>query len=156
MQFEIGTIVDGKVIGITKFGAFVEIENGVTGLVHISEISDAYVTDVSDFLKQGDIVKVKVLNVDKNKLSLSIKQVNPQTKTESSSKKDDNFYQNGRSNSYNGKSNSSPNVYKGSKKTKEPQSFEDMLSIFKKNSEEKMSDIKRNIAGKRNSYSRKR
>ena len=73
MQLDIGAIVEGKVTGITKFGAFVEIDEGVTGLVHISEISQDYVTDVSDFLDKGDVVKVKILTADEGRLSLSVK-----------------------------------------------------------------------------------
>lgn len=70
----VGRIVDGVVQGITKFGAFVELENGMVGLVHISEIADTYVKDVSDYLQAGDRVRVKVLNVSDGKIGLSIKQ----------------------------------------------------------------------------------
>lgn len=69
-----GDIVEGKVQGITKFGAFVELSAGVVGLVHISEIADTYVKDVKDFIQEGDTVKVKVLNVSGKKIGLSIKQ----------------------------------------------------------------------------------
>ena len=54
-----GQILSGKVSGITKFGAFISLENGDTGLVHISEVADTYVKDVNEFLKMGDEVKVK-------------------------------------------------------------------------------------------------
>ena len=74
MQLDIGAIVEGKVTGITKFGAFVDIDDGVTGLVHISEISKDYVTDVADFLERGDVVKVKILTADEKRLSLSLKE----------------------------------------------------------------------------------
>lgn len=69
-----GTIVEGKVQGITKFGAFIELPDGTVGLVHISEIADTYVKDVKDFIQEGDNVKVKVLNVAGKKIGLSIKQ----------------------------------------------------------------------------------
>lgn len=72
-----GSILEGKVQGITKFGAFIELSDGVVGLVHISEIADTYVKDVRDFLQEGDQVKVKVLNVAGKKVGLSIKQANP-------------------------------------------------------------------------------
>jgi S1 RNA binding domain protein len=65
MSLEIGQIVEGKVTGITNFGAFIELPGGQTGLVHISEVADKYVKNVNDFLKQGDLVKVKVLALDK-------------------------------------------------------------------------------------------
>ena len=72
-----GNIMEGKVQGITNFGAFIELPGGVVGLVHISEIADTYVKDVRDFLQEGDPVKVKILNVAGKKVGLSIKQANP-------------------------------------------------------------------------------
>ncbi|MGE5607109.1 MAG: S1 RNA-binding domain-containing protein [Bacteroidota bacterium] len=77
MALEVGQIVEGKVTGITNFGAFIELPSGQTGLVHISEVADEYVKDVNHFLKQNDLVKVKVLNLDKGKIGLSIKQAQP-------------------------------------------------------------------------------
>ncbi|MEW9702465.1 S1 domain-containing RNA-binding protein [Paenibacillus sp. SI8] len=75
MAIEVGTKLEGRVTGITHFGAFVELAEGVTGLVHISEIADNYVKDVNDHLKLEDKVMVKVINVDKDgKIGLSIKQ----------------------------------------------------------------------------------
>jgi S1 RNA binding domain protein len=58
-----GEIIEGKVQGITTFGAFIELPGGLVGLVHISEIADTYVKDVKDYIKEGDQVKVKVLNI---------------------------------------------------------------------------------------------
>jgi S1 RNA binding domain protein len=77
MSLAVGQIVEGKVTGITNFGAFVELPNGQTGLVHISEVAEEYVKDVNHFLKQGDLVKVKVLALDKGKIGLSIRQAQP-------------------------------------------------------------------------------
>ena len=77
MSIDVGNIVEGKVTGITNFGAFVELSNGKTGLVHISEVADAYVKDIKDFLNENDVVKVKVINMSEGKIGLSIKQVNP-------------------------------------------------------------------------------
>lgn len=73
MELAVGDIVDGKVTGITKFGAFVEIPGKQVGLVHISEISRDYVKDIGDFLKTDDEVKVKILKMDAGKISLSLK-----------------------------------------------------------------------------------
>ncbi|SFA49407.1 S1 RNA binding domain protein [Parageobacillus thermantarcticus] len=74
MSIEVGSKLQGKVTGITKFGAFVELPEGVTGLVHISEVADNYVKDINDHLKIGDVVNVKVINVEKDgKIGLSIK-----------------------------------------------------------------------------------
>ena len=58
MEYEVGTVLEGKVTSITKFGAFVALEGSKSGLVHISEIANAYVNDVNDYLKVGDAVKV--------------------------------------------------------------------------------------------------
>lgn len=74
MQLAIGDVLEGKVTGITKFGAFVELPEGKTGMVHISEVSADYVEDISQYLKQDQIVKVKVINItEEGKISLSIK-----------------------------------------------------------------------------------
>lgn len=74
MSIEVGSKLQGKVTGITNFGAFVELEKGTTGLVHISEVADNYVKDINDHLSVGDEIKVKVINVEKDgKIGLSIK-----------------------------------------------------------------------------------
>ncbi len=76
---EVGNVVEGVVTGITNFGAFVELPNGNTGLVHISEIADAYVHEVSDYVQHNDRIKVKVLSISENgeKIGLSLRQANP-------------------------------------------------------------------------------
>lgn len=80
MQHKIGAIVEGKVTGITKFGAFVELEGGTVGMVHISEISSTYVSDISEHLKDQQKVSVKILNIGEDgKVSLSIKKAMPQS-----------------------------------------------------------------------------
>lgn len=78
MELGVGAIVDGKVTGITKFGAFVALPEGKSGLVHISEIAYSYVNEVSDHLHEGQEVKVKIIGIDQAKrINLSIKQVEP-------------------------------------------------------------------------------
>jgi len=62
LSIEVGSKVQGKVTGITNFGAFVELPGGSTGLVHISEVADSYVKDVNDHLKVGDQIEVKVIS----------------------------------------------------------------------------------------------
>ena len=73
MEFGVGSVVEGKVTGITKFGAFVALPEGRSGLVHISEIAYSYVNDVKDHLKEGEQVKVKVIGIKDGKISLSMK-----------------------------------------------------------------------------------
>ena len=78
MEPQVGTILEGKVTTITKFGAFIALEGGKSGLVHISEIANTYVNDVRDFVQEGQEVKVKVLASENGKLNLSIKKALPQ------------------------------------------------------------------------------
>ena len=74
MELEVGSIVEGKVTGITKFGAFVALPGGKSGLVHISEVASAFVSDIHDFVQMGQTVKVRVIGVSpEGKISLSIK-----------------------------------------------------------------------------------
>lgn len=125
MAIEIGSEIEGKVTGIAAFGAFVELPEGKTGLVHISQVADAYVTDVSKHLKIGDIVKVRVLGSAKEgKYDLSIKQVG---KVAWEQKKRRPREQRER-----------PTVG----------SFEDKITQFLKQSEEKLQDWKRNLDNK--------
>src|SRR5437667_7015497 len=75
MSVDTGTIVEGTVVKITNYGAFVELPDGRSGLVHIREIADTYVKDVRDYLKEQEKVKVKVLGLnERGKLDLSVKQ----------------------------------------------------------------------------------
>jgi len=131
---DVGAILQGKVTGIMSFGAFVSMENGESGLVHISEISNNYISDISQLLSIGDVVKVKVLSVDeKGKLSLSIKQADPTSAVSPSS----------------GGFNKKKNDKKPS--NKEPlDPLEEMLKKFKQASEEKIHDLKRKEGKKGN------
>ena len=78
MQLEVGAVLEGKVTGITKFGAFVSLDDGKSGLVHISEIANAYVNDVSEHLTMGQSVKVRVIGINDTKITLSIKKAQEQ------------------------------------------------------------------------------
>lgn len=100
MSIEVGSKIEGKVTGITNFGAFVELEKSKTGLVHISEVADSYVKDINEYLKVGETVTVKVINVEKDgKIGLSIKkaiekpvrQKNPRERTENFESKMNDF-----------------------------------------------------------------
>ncbi len=143
MQIEEGSILRGKVTGIAPFGAFVELEAGKTGLVHISEVSSEYVDDINKHLTNGQNVKVKVISVDENgKISLSIKKaVEDKPKKKAADKP-----------RTSGGIKGAPEVFEFSHKKKdmEDMSFEDKLLKFKQDSEEKIQDLKRNTEGKRN------
>ena len=75
MTYHVGQVLEGKVTGIQTYGAFVYIDENTSGLIHISEISDGFVRDVEHFLKVGDVVKVKVLEIDEtgHQMRLSMK-----------------------------------------------------------------------------------
>jgi len=82
MVFEVGSIVTGKVTGITKFGAFVTLAPGKSGLVHISEIANSYVSNIREHLTEGQEVTVKVIGVDDGgRINLSIKAALPPSQT---------------------------------------------------------------------------
>jgi len=154
MSLEVGMIIEGKVTGITKFGAFVDLEGGKTGMVHISEVAPTYVNDIKDFLSEGQKVKVKILTIGEDgKISLSIKKALPQQKKPAAG--------NHNGNNAHGKgaapkpAAARPGSFEWqSSKKSEPSSFEDMLSKFKQTSDEKMSDLKR-MENKRGGYSRR-
>jgi len=148
MQLEVGKIYDGKVTGVTKFGAFVEVEKGVTGMVHISEVASTFVKEISDFITQGQEVKVKVMSIaDDGKIAMSIKRAEAPAPARNNR------------NQQNNKSNNRPSseppqefatYQEGSK------SFEDMLSKFMQKSDEKISDLKKATDNRRGSYQKRR
>lgn len=147
-MFEIGEILDGKVTGLTNFGAFVSLPDNKTGMVHISEVASTYVSDIHEHLKEGQDVKVKVIDITpEGKISLSIKKAVEPEKAPQSFDKPRRSSRSGNANVWKGNSDS---------KSNEPQSFEDMMAKFKQVSDEKMTDLKRATDGKRNSYSRRK
>lgn len=79
MEFTVGTVLEGKVKSITKFGAFVSLPENRTGMVHISEVANTYVNDIREHLTEGQTVRVKILSMDESgKISLSIKRAQEQ------------------------------------------------------------------------------
>lgn len=82
MAIEVGMILEGKVSGITKFGAFVDLPDSKTGMVHISEVAPTFINEISDYVKVGQEVKVKVLALNDGKISLSMKQALPKEQQE--------------------------------------------------------------------------
>ncbi len=148
MQVEEGMILSGKVTGITKFGAFIELEGGQTGLVHISEISLDYVNDINDHVKVGDIVEVKVLPSEKKgKIGLSIKQA-LKAKMGTGDKKPFKKREPRRERSAPPDFSVQPVEFSFGTES-EDLSFEDKLNKFKQASDERMHDIKRSFESKR-------
>ena len=134
MEFGVGSIVDGKVTGITKFGAFVALPEGRSGLVHISEIAYSYVNEVSDHLKEGQEVKVKVIGIDQNnRINLSIKKVTEPPPRPAGGG------QGGRPRSGGGR----PGGFAPRPAApKEPTDFEDRLKQFMQSSDSKLSELR--------------
>ena len=151
MQLEVGEIYEGKVTGITKFGAFVSFEGGKTGMVHISEVSSTYVKDIHDYLQEGQTVKVKVLNIGEDgKISLSIRRAEERPQAQEDRR-------GGARGERRRPGPSKPNVWQGTKQ-RQPQenmSFEDMMSRFKQISDDKMTDLKRSTEVKHGGFSRR-
>lgn len=133
MEFKVGDIVEGKVVTVKEYGAFVEIAAGVSGMVHISEVANGFVNDINDFIKVGDNVKVKIVSIgDNSKIALSIKRTLPPEK------KNNNFNHKNKETTH-----SKPDpAYVWSPQKSESTSFEDMMNKFKASSDEKFSDLK--------------
>lgn len=146
-QLEVGLVVEGKVTGIAAFGAFVEIEGGKTGLVHISEVASEYVNDINQHLKEGQVVKVKVIGMEKGKVSLSIKQANPVNDKQKRDKKMPRPKRNDNRSKQESGPKQPPEEFFFA--TKKDMSFDDMLQKFKQDSDEKFQDLKRSNEGKR-------
>lgn len=171
MQLEVGKIYEGKVTGITKFGAFVELDKDTTGMVHISEVANTFVSEIKDHLQEGQTVKVKVLSMGEDgKISLSIKKAQPAPPK----KQGDRGERSGSNNNRGGQGRSSggfrprrddrppqdfsknpPPIYDPNQKSGNAD-FEDMLSKFKASSDEKFSDLKKITDNKRRSPSRRK
>lgn len=133
MALEVGQIVDGKVSGITGFGAFIDLPGGETGLVHISEVARNYVKDINEHLTMNQEVKVKVLSLDeKGKISLSIKKAQEPQRAKSAP--------------FSGRP---AEIDWESENSQKDMSFEDMMASFKQSSDARMLDIKRNTESKR-------
>jgi S1 RNA binding domain protein len=134
MPIEEGKVVEGVVASITSFGAFIQLPEGKTGLVHISEIADTYVKDIKNYINEKDKVKVKVLSVDQaGKINLSIKQAQERKKNTRPSEVD----------------------WNNDSRKGQVESFEDRISKFLKDSDEKLQQIKKSTDSKRSGGYRK-
>ena len=149
MAVEVGAVVDGKVSGLAGFGAFVDLPDGKTGLVHISEVAPGYVEDIKDHLREGQEVKVRVLSVDKGgRVNLSIKKAMEGGTAPKPAAV-------GKSRPAGAPIKRGPKpVEKDFSKKKDvtTMTFEDKPLKFKQDSEEKIAALKRNTEGKRGGY----
>lgn len=137
MAIEVGSIVEGKIVNVMPFGAFVALPEDKTGLVHISEISSQYVEDINTCIKRGDVVKVKVIKIEESgKISLSIKKAEEKKREKKREEKP-----------------AKPAIIRPAdidwSRKDDDLSFEDKLSKFKQDSDEKMLSLKRSNESKR-------
>lgn len=149
MQLEVGTILTGKVTGITKYGVFVDLGSGKSGMVHISEVASTYVKEIRDYVTDGQEIKVKVLSISEDgKISLSMKQAAPApAKTAAAAgssyrQRQQGTGHSGSQSSYSDNRQSAPAA---------PQSFDDMLSKFMQTSDEKISSLRKSNGDRRTS-----
>ena len=154
MSLSVGNIVNGKVTGITNFGAFVETEDGSRGMIHISEISRSYVENIKSVLKVGQPVTAKVISIsDDGKIALSMKQLEQGDSQQKQQRKPrpEKTPPKPRKKYEPAPAVTSPGDYQW-ESSGTGASFEDMMSRFKRTSEDKMSDLKR---GESRGYSRR-
>ena len=170
MTIEVGSITEGIVSGITSFGAFINLPGNMVGLVHISEVADAYVKDVKDYLKEQDEVLVKVINIDpQGKIGLSIKQAKALSPREPQEADQENTRERPAARPVAAAVPSSTRQPSSPVRTNQPvrtnppvrganfsatrspgpESFEDKLSKFIKESDQKLSEFRRSTDAKR-------
>ena len=132
MQIEVGAILEGKVTSITKFGACVELPENKTGMVHISEVSTGFVKEITDYLQENQIVKVKVIEIDQNgRINLSIKKaMDPPPRPAGQGRPG------GRPGGHSG------GGFRGKPAPAEPTTFEDRLKQFMASSDSKLSELR--------------
>ncbi len=146
MELQVGSILEGKVTSITKFGAFVALDNGKSGLVHISEIANTFVNDVHDYLQEGQAVKVLVLSTENGKVNLSIKRTLP---------KPERPVRGPRPGGHPPAAPHAASQGRPASRAQQPlppsgdQAFEDKLKQFLSSSEGKMADLNRSLDGRR-------
>ncbi len=129
MALTTNAVLDGTVVKITGFGAFIQLEENRVGMVHISEIANSYVRDINEHLKLGDSVRVVILGTDESgRINLSIRRANPAPAP----------------------------VFAPVQRRETTATFDDMLSRFLKDSEERQLDYKRATGRKGGGYSRSR
>ena len=132
MELTVGTILEGKVKSITNFGAFVSLPENKTGMVHISEVANAYVSDIRQHLTEGQDVKVMVIGNENGKINLSIKRLEAKPQRENTGRP---------GNGYQNRNSGRAPVQPAAPKTAD-QLFEEKLKAFMSESDSKISSIK--------------
>lgn len=155
MGLAVGEILEGKITGITKFGAFVALPEGKSGMVHISEVANSYVNDIKDFVKLDDAVRVKVINIDdQGRINLSIKRAQEQPRTEQQAQPKAEFRPRTERRPQQPR-NFAPQQRENKQRDPGSMTFEDKLKMFMADSESRMADIRHNTDRKNGSRRRK-
>jgi len=157
MELTVGTILEGKVKSITNFGAFIALPENKTGMVHISEVANAYVSDIRAHLTEGQDVKVVVIGNENGKINLSIKRLEPKPQRENAPRREGNNFRGGNAphaprregapyQNHQGQTGSRPQrpaapVQPAAPKTAD-QLFEEKLKAFMSESDTKLSSIR--------------
>ena len=153
MELTVGTVLEGKVKSITNFGAFIQLPENKTGMVHISEVANAYVSDIRQHLTEGQDVKVMIIGNENGKINLSIKRLEPKPQRENTGRPANNFRPNPNNNGPRRENNSAAQdrpqrqfqrqapVTPPAPKTAD-QLFEEKLKAFMTESDTKLSGIR--------------
>ena len=152
MELTVGDILEGKVKSITNFGAFVALPENKTGMVHISEVANAYVSDIRQHLTEGQDVKVMVIGNENGKINLSIKRLEPKPQRENTGRPAGGNFRNGgqrREGGFQNRENAPQNQNRPQRAPVQPaapktadQLFEEKLKAFMTESDSKLSSIK--------------
>ncbi len=136
MEFAVGAVLEGKVKTITKFGAFVELPENKTGMVHISEITHTFVNDIREHLTEGQDVKVMIIGMENGKINLSIRRTQTPPQRQFNDRPKQNF------------DRPKPAFDRPARPNRpaqpaerQPQSFDDMLKQFMADSDSKISGL---------------
>ena len=145
MELTVGTVLEGKVKSITNFGAFIALPENKTGMVHISEVANAYVSDIRQHLTEGQEVKVMVIGTENGKINLSIKRLEPRPQREGTGRPGGSFRGPRRENAP--AQSSAPSrppreVTPPAAPKSRDQAFEDMLKAFTSESDAKLSSMR--------------
>lgn len=154
MELTVGAVLEGKVKSITNFGAFISLPENKTGMVHISEVANTYVSDIRQHLTEGQDVKVVVIGLENGKVNLSIKRLEPRPRRENGGNRSNNNFRGGSSGGFQRREGgSTQNREQGQNRAQSvaaqpaapktaDQLFEEKLKAFMNESDSKLSGIK--------------
>lgn len=148
MELTVGAVLEGKVKSITNFGVFISLPDGRTGMVHISEVANAYVSDIRQHLTENQEVKVVVIGLENGKINLSIKRLESKSAREGQPRREAGFRGSGQSRRENTPQGQDPQARAPKAPAPPPapktadQLFEEKLKAFMSESDSKISSIR--------------